>query len=101
MALNEKPVLPNNENIPDKHSSVIIPNQSESTALSKLIQAPTIPEKKSEQVEVVDDEVSFNFKTPTKIEPEIKTEDMKMEWLKTTVIIYYIIFDIKTEKKDD
>ena len=37
--LNEKPVLPNNnENIPDKHSSVIIPNQSESTALSKLIQ---------------------------------------------------------------
>ena len=37
--LNEKPVLPNNnENIPDKHSSVIIPNQSESTALPKLIQ---------------------------------------------------------------
>ena len=35
----EKPVLPNNnENIPDKHSSVIIPNQSESTALPKLIQ---------------------------------------------------------------
>jgi len=100
--LNEKPVLPNNnENIPDKHSSVIIPNQSESTTLSKLIQAPTIPEKKSEQVEVVDDEVSFNFKTPTKIEPEIKTEDMKMEWLKTMVIIYDIIFDIKTEKKDD
>ena len=63
--------------------------------------APTIPEKKSEQVEIVDDEVSFNFKTPTKIEPEIKTEDMKMEWLKTMVIIYDIIFDIKTEKKDD
>jgi len=99
---NEKPVLPNNnENIPDKHSSVIIPNQSESIAPPKLIQAPTIPEKKSEQVEVVDDEVSFNFKTPTKIEPEIKTEDMKMEWLKTMVIIYDIIFDIKTEKKDD
>ena len=37
--LNEKPVLPNNnENILDKHSSVIIPNQSESTALPKLIQ---------------------------------------------------------------
>ena len=63
--------------------------------------APTTPEKKLEQVEVVDDEVSFNFKTPTKIEPEIKTEDMKMEWLKTMVIIYDIIFDIKTEKKDD
>ena len=37
--LNEKPVLPNNnENIPDKHSSVIIPNQSESITPPKLIQ---------------------------------------------------------------
>lgn len=100
--IKKKPVLPNNnENIPDKHSSVIIPNQKESITLPKLIQAPTISEKKLEQVEVVDDEVSFNFKTPTKTEPEIKKEEMKMEWLKTMVIIYDIIFDIKTEKKDD
>ena len=36
---NEKPVLPNNnENIPDKHSSVIIPNQSELITPPKLIQ---------------------------------------------------------------
>ena len=31
---------------------------------------------------------------------EIKTEK-EMEWLKTMVIIYDIIFDIKSEKKDD
>jgi hypothetical protein len=59
--------------------------------------------EKPEIVEFVDDEISFNFNTPKKTEPggsEIKTEK-EIEWLKTMVIIYDIIFDIKTEKKDD
>jgi len=63
----------------------------------------TVSEKKPEIVEFVDDEISFNFNTPKKTEPggsEIKTEK-EIEWLKTMVIIYDIIFDIKTEKKDD
>jgi len=61
-----------------------------------------VSEKKPQIVEFVDDEISFNFNTPKKTEPgsEIKTEK-EIEWLKTMVIIYDIIFDIKTEKKDD
>ena len=67
------------------------------------VETPTaVSEKKPEIVEFVDDEISFNFNTPKKTEPgsEIKTEK-EIEWLKTMVIIYDIIFDIKTEKKDD
>ena len=62
----------------------------------------TAVSEKPEIVEFVDDEISFNFNTPKKTEPgsEIKTEK-EIEWLKTMVIIYDIIFDIKTEKKDD
>ena len=67
------------------------------------VETPTaVSEKKPEIVEFVDDEISFNFNTPKKTEPgsEIKTEK-EIEWLKTMVIIYDIIFDIKTEKKVD
>ena len=67
------------------------------------VETPTaVSEKKPEIVEFVDDEISFNFNSPKKTEPgsEIKTEK-EIEWLKTMVIIYDIIFDIKTEKKDD
>ena len=66
-------------------------------------ETPTAVSEKPEIVEFVDDEISFNFNTPKKTEPggsEIKTEK-EIEWLKTMVIIYDIIFDIKTEKKDD
>jgi len=66
------------------------------------IETPTAVSKKPQIVEFVDDEISFNFNTPKKTEPgsEIKTEK-EIEWLKTMVIIYDIIFDIKTEKKVD
>ena len=73
------------------------------TTNNNLVETPTaISGKKPEIVEFVDDEISFNFNTPKKTEPrsEIKTEK-EIEWLKTMVIIYDIIFDIKTEKKDD
>merc|ERR1711956_196574 len=57
---------------------------------------------KDKLLQIVDSEISFNFNTPKKTEPgsEVKTEK-EIEWLKTMVIIYDIIFDIKTEKKDD
>merc|ERR1711971_456055 len=78
------------------------PNLAKRTK-SNSVETPTaVSEKKPEIVEFVDDEISFNFNTPKKTEPgsEIKTEK-EIEWLKTMVIIYDIIFDIKTEKKDD
>merc|ERR1712008_659485 len=57
---------------------------------------------KDKLLQIVDSEISFNFNTPKKTEPgsEVKTEK-EIECLKTMVIIYDIIFDIKTEKKDD
>ena len=66
------------------------------------VETPTAVSEKPQIVEFVDDEISFNFNTPKKTEPgsEIKTEK-EIEWLKTMVIIYDIIFDIKTEKKVD
>jgi hypothetical protein len=71
-------------------------------ATNNNVETPTAVSEKPEFLEFVDDEISFNFNTPKKTEPrsEIKTEK-EIEWLKTMVIIYDIIFDIKTEKKDD
>lgn len=71
-------------------------------ATNNNVETPTAVSEKPQIVEFVDDEISFNFNTPKKTEPgsEIKTEK-EIEWLKTMVIIYDIIFDIKTEKKDD
>lgn len=71
-------------------------------ATNNNIETPTAVSEKPQIVEFVDDEISFNFNTPKKTEhgSEVKTEK-EIEWLKTMVIIYDIIFDIKTEKKDD
>ena len=71
-------------------------------ATNNNVETPTAVSEKPQIVEFVDDEISFNFNTPKKTEPgsEIKTEK-EIEWLKTMVIIYDIIFDIKTEKKVD
>ena len=53
---------------------------------------------KTEPIEVVDDEISFNFTKQKR-----QQQQNLVDWLSTMVIIYQdlLIFDIKSEPKDD